>query len=102
MPLFLDLDRLQPKPPQQNLPRLPQGAHGIDARLRPQADDEGAARCHVAKHVVDLFPDQRAARVVKLHPLDPAREDRWSLDREPLQRRAAVEEVSPLRLALKT
>jgi hypothetical protein len=52
--------------------------------------------------VVDLFPDQHAARVVKLHPLDPAGEDRWSLDLELLQRRTAVEEVSPLRLALKT
>ena len=52
--------------------------------------------------VVDLFPDQHAARVVKLHLLDPAREDRWSLDLEPLQCRAAVEEVSPLRLTSKT
>jgi hypothetical protein len=39
--LLLDLDRLQPEPLQQQLRRLPQGADGIDARLRPQADDEG-------------------------------------------------------------
>ena len=39
--LLFNLDHLQPEPPQQHLERSPQGAHGIDARLRAQADDVG-------------------------------------------------------------
>jgi hypothetical protein len=46
-----DLDDLQPEPAQQHLQRLPQGANGIDARLRTKADHEGRARGHVAKLV---------------------------------------------------